>query len=87
MSAGQTLPPLPSIKLGVYQHYKGQHYQVLGVARHSETLEPLVLYRPMYGEGAMWVRPFHMFEETVTVDGKTQARFTLIQASEINAPT
>jgi hypothetical protein len=51
------LPPLPSLPLGPYTHYKGLAYEVLGVVRHSETLEPLVLYRAEYGERGLWVRP------------------------------
>jgi hypothetical protein len=72
------LPDLPTIPLGRYRHHKGGEYRVLGVVRHSETLEPLVLYRPLYGDGGTrgdWVRPFAMFLEPVTVDGRTQPRF------------
>ncbi|HEY9035430.1 MAG TPA: DUF1653 domain-containing protein [Pseudomonadales bacterium] len=69
------LAALPSIKPGIYQHYKGGLYQVLEVARHSETLEPLVVYRALYGEHGLWVRPLPMFFETVTIDGVTQPRF------------
>lgn len=60
---------------GRYRHYKGGEYEVLGVARHSETGESLVVYRPLYGERALWVRPLAMFTESVTVDGKRVARF------------
>ena len=63
------------IPLGRYRHYKGKEYELVGVVRHSETLEALVLYRPLYGEGALWVRPHAMFFETVTVAGLTQPRF------------
>jgi hypothetical protein len=69
------LPPLPSITLGRYRHYKGLEYDVLGVVRHSETLQPLVLYRPLYNESGMWVRPFTMFVESVMIDGKEMPRF------------
>ena len=72
------LPPLPSLPLGPYRHYKGMLYEVLGVVRHSETLEPLVLYRAEYGERGLWVRPFAMFTEQVVIDGVQQARFTAI---------
>lgn len=65
---------------GVYRHYKGQRYRVLGTARHSETLEPLVVYRALYGEYGLWVRPLAMFVETVLVDGKRVPRFALEQA-------
>ena len=60
---------------GRYRHYKGQEYIVIGVARHSETEEELVVYRPDYGERGLWVRPLSMFMESVTVDGQTVPRF------------
>ena len=63
---------------GIYRHYKGKQYHVLGVARHSETEEELVLYRALYGEYGLWVRPKAMFLEEVTVDGKTVRRFEFI---------
>lgn len=69
------LPPLPTIALGRYRHYKGGEYEVLGVVRHSETLQPLVLYRPLYTSADTWVRPFEMFAETVVVDGRERPRF------------
>ena len=75
------LPPLPEIPLGHYRHYKGGNYEVLGVARHSETLEPLVLYRPLYNSTGMWVRPFDMFLEEAEFGGKMQARFTFLGAT------
>jgi len=65
-----------SNKPGRYRHYKGKYYQVIGTARHSETDERLVVYRPLYGEGKLWVRPEGMFEETVTIDGRSLQRFT-----------
>lgn len=65
----------PSLKTGIYRHYKGNLYRVYGVARHSETDEYLVVYQPQYGERKFWVRPAPMFMETVTVDGVTQPRF------------
>jgi len=67
------------IKLGKYQHYKGSFYQVEGVATHSETEEKMVVYRPMYGEQALWVRPLDMFIETVTIDGSTHPRFAFVE--------
>ena len=67
------------MKLGIYKHYKGNEYKVLGVAKHSETLEELVVYQAMYGEMDLWVRPMKMFTENVEVDGKTTSRFELIQ--------
>jgi len=69
------LEPLPALKAGIYRHYKGQLYQVYEVARHSETLQALVVYRPLYGEMALWVRPYDMFTGTVTIDGVAQPRF------------
>ena len=69
------LPPLPPIAPGRYRHYKGGEYEVVGVVRHSETLEPMVLYRPLYNDSGLWVRPYDMFFGTVTVDGRVQPRF------------
>lgn len=64
---------------GRYRHYKGNEYQVIDQARHSETNESMVVYRPLYGEGDMWVRPSDMFAETVVVDGVEQPRFKRIE--------
>jgi len=69
------LPPLPSLPAGRYRHYKQLDYEVLSVVRHSETLEPLVLYKALYGEQGLWVRPFAMFTEEVVVDGVRRPRF------------
>lgn len=69
------LPPLPTLPLGKYRHYKGGEYEVMGVARHSETLEPLVMYRPLYNDTGWWLRPFAMFVEEIEIDGKRQPRF------------
>jgi hypothetical protein len=74
------LPPLPHIQLGRYRHYKGLEYQVIGVVRHSETLEPLVLYSPLYNASGSWVRPYAMFVETAEFEGKLQPRFALVEA-------
>ena len=63
------------LKLGLYRHYKGNEYRVLGTATHSETLEELVLYQPQYGDRAYWVRPIAMFLESVEIEGKPQPRF------------
>ena len=63
------------IPTGKYRHYKGNEYQVIGIARHSESHEEMVVYRPLYGEGGLWVRPAAMFSEDVVIDGKTQPRF------------
>lgn len=81
----QDIPPLiPPITPGLYEHYKGQHYQVLGVAHHSETLEPLVIYRALYGECGLWVRPFEMFTGTVLIDGVTRQRFALVEPQPLS---
>ena len=72
------LPPLPTTPLGRYRHYKGGEYEVLGAARHSETLEPLVVYRPLYNDSGWWVRPHAMFFGSVEVDGAMQLRFTRV---------
>ncbi|MBM3198464.1 MAG: DUF1653 domain-containing protein [Chlamydiae bacterium] len=64
----------------VYEHYKGMRYKVLGVARHSETLEELIVYQALYGECDLWVRPLDMFLEKVTIDGIIQPRFKFIQS-------
>ena len=72
------LPELPPTPLGRYRHYKGGEYDVIGVARHSETLEPLVVYRPLYNDSGWWLRPHAMFFGTLTVDGASQPRFTRV---------
>lgn len=71
-----------AIATGIYRHYKGPHYQVLGVARHSETEETLVIYRPLYGDRDLWVRPLEMFIGTVEVGGESVARFSYLGSSE-----
>ncbi len=70
-----------SVKSGIYRHYKGNDYSVLGIARHSETLEEMVVYRALYGDFGIWVRPLAMFEESVEVNGKTVPRFALLEAA------
>jgi len=72
------LPPLPETRPGRYRHYKGLDYEVIGVARHSETLEPLVVYRPLYNASGLWVRPHAMFFEEVVIEGKRQPRFAFV---------
>ena len=72
------LPALPDTPLGLYRHYKGGEYEVIGVARHSETNEPLVVYRPLYSGTGWWVRPHAMFFGAVEVDGVRRARFAKI---------
>lgn len=77
MSA-EKLPPLVVTPPGRYRHYKGLLYEVLDTVRHSETLEPMTLYRALYGDKGLWVRPAAMFLETVVIDGVAQPRFTRI---------
>lgn len=67
------------IKTGKYRHSKGNEYEVIGIAKHSETLEEMVIYRALYGDGGYWVRPAYMWNEEVTRDGKTFPRFELIE--------
>ncbi|HIQ46092.1 MAG TPA: DUF1653 domain-containing protein [Sulfurovum sp.] len=66
------------IALGKYKHYKGAEYEVLGIARHSETEEWMVVYKTLYGDFSIWVRPFDMFTEQVEVEGEMVSRFTYI---------
>ena len=63
------------LKLGKYRHFKGGEYELLGIASHSETLEPMVVYRALYGDGNLWVRPAHMWNEIVDKDGYHGPRF------------
>jgi hypothetical protein len=67
------------IKLGIYRHYKGNLYEVLGEAKHSETLEPMIVYRAQYGDQELWVRPFEMFVEEVLFEGTMQPRFQFLE--------
>ena len=69
---------MEEIKLGKYRHFKGNEYEVIGIAKHSETLEEMVVYRALYGEGGIWVRPKNMWNETVVHNGETIKRFTKI---------
>ena len=69
------LPPLIETPPGRYRHYKGMLYEVVGTVRHSETLEPMTLYRALYGQRGLWVRPAAMFEEQVLINGVLQPRF------------
>lgn len=68
-----------SFKIGKYRHYKGKDYEVIGVATHSETLEKLVVYRALYGDCDLWVRPYEMFVESVEINGKIVPRFEFIE--------
>ena len=70
---------MEEIKLGKYRHFKGNEYEVIALAKHSETLEPLVVYRALYGAGEVWVRPASMWNETIEKDGKLYRRFTFIE--------
>lgn len=66
---------LPATSIGRYRHYKGREYEVIGVARHSETLEPMVVYRPLVEPAGWWIRPHAMFFERVSIDGVSKLRF------------
>jgi len=76
----------PTVKLGIYQHYRGNYYQVLGVSRHSETLEELVVYQALYGDFGLWVRPISMFIEKVNHNSVQVPRFKPISEGVANAP-
>lgn len=71
-----------TIKQGIYRHFKGNKYHVLGVAQHSENESNLVVYRPMYGAGDLWVRPVEMFLETVELNGQQVPRFEFLEQAE-----
>lgn len=77
-SLSQHYSEADAVRPGRYRHFKGNEYQVLYVAKHSETQEPMVVYRALYGEGGVWVRPASMWNETVTRDGQTFRRFTYV---------
>lgn len=66
------------VKIGKYRHFKGKEYEVIGIGKHSETLEEFVVYRCLYGDYSIWIRPLAMFEETVEKDGKLIKRFEYI---------
>lgn len=84
MSSDHDLPALIETRPGLYRHYKGNLYEVIGTARHSETLEPMTLYRALYGQHGLWVRPAAMFNEDILHAGVTQPRFAWV--SEKNDP-
>jgi len=67
------------MKIGKYRHYKGKEYEVIGIAKHSETLEELVVYRALYGDHDLWVRPLKMFNEEIEVEGKKTTRFSFVE--------
>ena len=78
MNRKPDLPPVVLIQIGRYRHYKGNEYEVIGVARHSETLEELVVYRALYGDHGIWVRPMAMFMESVEFNGRSVPRFEYV---------
>lgn len=77
------MTPFP---LGLYQHYKGNHYNVIGLCRHSETLEECVVYQALYGDYGLWVRPFTLFTEAVEWNGQTISRFKFIHSTFHQSP-
>ena len=72
------------IPLGVYRHYKGNQYEVIGFAKHSETLEDMVIYKALYGDGNTWVRPLSMWENLIEADGKIVKRFEYESRSKVD---
>ena len=70
------------LKKGKYRHFKGNEYELIDIARHSETMEPMVVYRALYGEGGLWVRPAAMWTETVNRDGYCGPRFTYMEETK-----
>lgn len=79
-------PALIETRPGQYRHYKGRHYQVIATVRHSETRESMTLYRALYGEQGLWVRPATMFNEEVVIDGVRQPRFAWISEETMDKP-
>ena len=77
----EDLPAFNYTQPGFYRHYKGGEYEVVGTVRHSEDLQPMTLYRALYGERGLWVRPAAMFNETVVIDGVSQPRFMFLAKS------
>ena len=73
---------MTEIKLGRYRHFKGNEYEVIAIASHSETLEPMVVYRALYGDGGVWVRPAAMWHEEVDREGYRGPRFTLLEETK-----
>lgn len=80
------MEPSPEPLAGRYRHYKGNEYTLVGTARHSETLEEFVVYRPEYGDRKLWVRPKAMFCENVTIDGRSVPRFERLEAQPADEP-
>jgi len=75
---------MDAIPLGIYRHYKGNQYEVIGFAKHSETLEDMVIYKALYGEGGIWVRPLSMWGELVETDGEAVRRFEYVDFTAEN---
>ena len=75
------------IPAGIYRHYKGNYYQVIGVAKHSETEEDLVVYRALYGGFGLWVRPLKMFTDQIEHQGRQVSRFECIKVAEASSPS
>lgn len=73
------MEPMPEIRPGVYRHFKGNEYLVLGMARHSETCEPMVVYQALYGDSGLWVRPAHMWQEAIDRDYYKGPRFQYVR--------
>jgi hypothetical protein len=73
-----------SLKLGVYRHFKGKLYELVAIAKHSETLEEMAVYRALYEGGGVWVRPLYMWDETVVHNGQSLKRFTYIGENKEN---
>ncbi len=83
----EKIPALIETRIGDYRHYKGNLYEVIGTVRHSETLEPMTLYRALYGECGLWVRPAAMFNDEVEIDGLRQPRFAWMAPERHQHPT
>lgn len=77
---------MTKVQKGIYRHYKGAYYKVMNVARHSETMENMVVYQALYGDFGLWVRPLEMFCEDIEIDGKLQKRFELIEEEDLLSP-
>jgi Protein of unknown function (DUF1653) len=87
LAAAPLAPIDPALQAlpGLYRHYKGRLYQVLGTARHSESLEPMTVYRALYGEQGLWVRPAAMFAEQISIDGVQRKRFEKVPESALSS--